>query len=332
MRPGPEYPGGTCRHRLGEWYHRRSKWLDCWGKWVRRETERSIEPYRVRWDEFRRSFHTFRKARLSLIGLAVILLLLLTALVGPYVVPYPGDAAGALNVADRLQPPSRMHWFGTDHMGRDIFTRVVLAVGLALQTPVIVLSLAGFIGLTLGALAGSIGGLVDEVIMRTTDVFLTIPDLVLAIAIAALLGPGIRNAFLALSLVWWPGYCRLMRGQVLVIREEDYVAAAASMGASTGWIIRRHILPNCSTEILVKVSMDVGFVLLSAAALGFIGLGAQPPAPEWGAMISNARRFFPHRWWYSIFPGAAIFVSVLAFNLLGDGIANLAGAREARLA
>jgi peptide/nickel transport system permease protein len=288
-----------------------------------------MEGLRAQWREFLRSFYAFRKARLSLLGLAVILLLILTALVGPYFVPYPEDATGTLHVEEKLQPPSKQHLFGTDHVGRDIFSRVVLATGLALQTPVIVLSLAGLIGLTLGAVAGFVGGLVDEVIMRGTDVFMTIPDLVLAIAIAALLGPGIRNAFLALSLVWWPGYCRLMRGQVLAIREEDYVRAARSMGAGNGWIILRHILPNCSTEILVKVTMDVGFVLLAAAALGFIGLGAQPPFPEWGAMISEARRFFPVYPWYSFFPGLAIFVSVLAFNLFGDGIATLTGAREA---
>ena len=199
-------------------------------------------------------------------GLAVILALILTALLGPFIVPYPEDATGTLHVERKLQPPSRQHLFGTDHVGRDIFSRVVLATGLAIQTPVIVLTLAGLSGLALGAIAGFVGGLVDEVVMRSTDVFLTIPDLVLAIAIAALLGPGIRNAFLALSLVWWPGYCRLMRGQVLAIRDEDYVQAARSMGGGTGWIILRHILPNCSTEILVKVTMDVGFVLLAAAA------------------------------------------------------------------
>jgi peptide/nickel transport system permease protein len=288
-----------------------------------------MEAYRARWEELRRSAYMFRKARLSVLGLAVILLIILIGVFGRYIVPYPEHSTGVVNVQDRLLRPSRQYLFGTDHMGRDIFTRVVLGTGLAIQTPVIVLTLAGVIGLTVGAVAGFIGGAVDEVIMRTTDVFLTIPSLILAIAIAAVLGPGIRNAFMALSLVWWPGYCRLMRGQVLAIKEEDYVTAASSMGASSAWIILRHILPNCSSEILVKVSMDVGFVLLAAASLGFIGLGAQPPVPEWGAMVSEARRFFPTFWWYSIFPGLAIFLSVLAFNLFGDGIATLAGAREA---
>lgn len=280
------------------------------------------------WAEFKRSFYTFKKAKLSVVGLVLVLFLILVALIGPYLIPYPQDAKGALHVEWRFQPPSQEHLFGTDDVGRDIFSQVVAATALALQTPLVVLSLAAGIGLPLGALAGFLGGVVDELIMRMTDVFLTIPDLVLAIGIAALLGPGILNAFFALSLVWWPGYCRLMRGEVLAIRNEDYVTAARTMGAPTGWIIRNHILPNCATQILVKISMDVGLAILAAAALGFIGLGAQPPVPEWGAMVSRARTYFPAWWWMSIFPGAAIFVSVLAFNLFGDGIANLVGSRE----
>ena len=281
--------------------------------------------------DVKRSVYTFKKAKLSIAGLLFIVFLVVIAFIGPLIVPFPEDAEGSLHVSERQQPPSKAHLFGTDYMGRDIYSRVVIGTKLALQTPIIVLSIAGFIGLSLGAVAGFISGLVDEVIMRITDIFLTIPDLVLAIAIAALLGPGIRNAFLALSLVWWPGYCRLMRGQVMAIREEDFVTASKAMGARPWWIILRHILPNTLTQILVKASLDVGFVILSAAALGFIGLGAQPPFPEWGAMVSEAKRSFPLYWWSFMFPGAAIFLTVLAFNLLGDGIANLAGARESRL-
>lgn len=279
----------------------------------------------------KRSLFTFKNAKLSIAGLLFIVFLIIIAFIGPLIAPFPEDAEGALHISDRQQPPSKAHLFGTDYLGRDIFSRVVIGTKVALQTPVIVLSIAGFIGLSLGAIAGFLSGIVDEVIMRITDIFLTIPDLILAIAIAALLGPGIRNAFLALALVWWPGYCRLMRGQVLAIREEDFVTASRAMGAKPWWIILRHILPNTLTQILVKMSMDVGFVILSAAALGFIGLGAQPPFPEWGAMVSEAKRSFPVWWWSSIFPGGAIFLTVLAFNLLGDGIANLAGARESRL-
>jgi peptide/nickel transport system permease protein len=281
--------------------------------------------------DVKRSVYTFKKAKLSIAGLMFIIFLILLVIIGPFIVPFPEDAKGTLHIADRHQPPSGIHFFGTDYLGRDIFSRVVIGTQIALQTPVIVLTIAGFIGLSLGAIAGFLSGRVDEVIMRITDIFLTIPDLVLAIAVAALLGPGIRNTFLALSLVWWPGYCRLMRGQVMAIREEDYVTASKAMGGRSWWIILRHILPNTLTQILVKVSLDVGFVILSAAALGFIGLGAQPPFPEWGAMVSEAKRSFPLYWWSFTFPGAAIFLTVLAFNLLGDGIANLAGARESRL-
>jgi peptide/nickel transport system permease protein len=282
-------------------------------------------------NDVKRSLFTFKKAKLSIAGLVFILFLIFIALFGASIVPFPEDAEGALHISDRHSDPSAEHLFGTDYMGRDIYSRVIIGTRVALQTPVIVLSIAGLIGLSLGAIAGFVSGVVDEVIMRVTDIFMTIPDLVLAIAVTALLGPGIKNAFLALSLVWWPGYCRLMRGQVMAIREEDYVTASKAMGAKPGWIILRHILPNTLTQILVKVSLDVGFVILSAAALGFIGLGAQPPFPEWGAMVSEAKRSFPLYWWSFIFPGSAIFLTVLAFNLLGDGIANLAGARESRL-
>jgi peptide/nickel transport system permease protein len=288
------------------------------------EGKPQITMVRARQEQVRRAAYALGGAKSSIFGLAVVALMLVVAIFGRFIVPYPEDAEGAIHIESRLLPPSSTHLFGTDQMGRDVFSRVVLATPLAIQTPLIVLSVAGLVGLTLGAIAGFFGGIVDEAIMRTTDVFLTIPDLILAIAVAALLGPGIRNAFLALSFVWWPGYCRLMRGQVLAIREEAYVEAALAMGASWRWTIARHIVPNAINEILVKVSLDVGFVLLSAAALGFIGLGAQPPVPEWGAMVSEARRFFPTWWWLSIFPGAAIFISVLAFNLIGDGVASIA--------
>jgi len=211
-----------------------------------------MKAFRSWWPELRRPLFAFSRERLSVMGLAVILLLVLAALFGRYVVPYPEDAEGALHIGQRLAAPSWEHPFGTDQVGRDMFSRVVIGTNLALQTAVIVLSLATIIGVSLGAIAGFLGGFVEELIMRITDIFLTVPDMVLAIAIAALLGPGIRNAFIALSLVWWPGYCRLMRGQVLAIREEDYVVAARSMGAPSSWIILKHILPNTATEILVK--------------------------------------------------------------------------------
>jgi len=295
---------------------RSSQLRDRWEGW--------LEGNQYRWEELRRSAYAFSRSRLSVVGLAIMVSVVIVAIVAPFIAPYPEDATGATNTKERLQSPDRAHLFGTDALGRDIFSRVILGAALDLQLAGTVLSIAVFVGVTLGAWAGFMGGLVDELIMRTTDIFMTMPDLVLALVIITALGPGIRNVLLALSLVWWPGFCRLMRGQVLVIREEQYVEAALAMGASRMWIIRQHILPNCLSPIIVRASMNMGFVLLTAAGLGFIGLGAVPPQPEWGAMVSDARRYFPESWWLSFFPGAAIFLTALGLNLIGDGLRDLA--------
>jgi peptide/nickel transport system permease protein len=186
-----------------------------------------------------------------------------------------------------------------------------------------VIVLAVLIGIPLGAVAGYFGGAVNEFIMRVTDVFLTIPGLILALAIAAALGPSIRNAMIALAIVWWPGYCRLTQAQFLSLREEVYVEAARTIGAGSGRIIFRHVLPNTLTPLMVKISMDLGFAILTAAGLSFIGVGAQPPTPEWGAMVSLGRKYMPEWWWYSAFPGGAIFIAVFAFNMLGDGLRDM---------
>jgi len=175
----------------------------------------------------------------------------------------------------------------------------------------------------LGITAGFMGGWINEVIMRITDIFLAIPGLILALAIIGALGPGITNSMIALSLVWWPGYVRLVQGKTLSLKEESFIEAAQSVGAGKARIIFFHILPNCTSPIIVKASMDMGMAILAAAGLGFIGVGAQPPAPEWGAMISIARNYLPNWWWYALFPGLAIFVTVLGFNLLGDGLRDI---------
>ncbi|HVB64905.1 MAG TPA: ABC transporter permease, partial [Nitrolancea sp.] len=202
-------------------------------------------------------------------------------------------------------------------------SRVVVGSRLSLSVGLIVLIIGTGIGVPLGALAGYFGGAVDAIIMRITDIFLTIPALILALSIAAALGPGLRNAMLAISLVWWPGYCRLTRGQFMSLRQRTYVDSARAIGAGDTRIIFHHILPNTLTPIMVKMSMDIGFAILTAAALGFIGVGAQPPQPEWGAMVSLGRKFLPNWWWYSTFPGLAIFVSIFAFNMLGDGLRDV---------
>jgi peptide/nickel transport system permease protein len=258
-----------------------------------------------------------------MLGLVLVLLFLILAAIGPWIVPYPEDAAGAVHLQDKLLPPSTQHWFGTDEVGNDILTRVVVGTRLSLVIALIITGVAATIGVPLGILAGYRGGWLRELIMRVTDVFLAVPALVLAIAIVAALGPGIVNAIIALSLVWWPGYVRLIESKTLSLKNESYVEAARLAGASTPRILFSHILPNCLSPILVKASMDMGMAILAAASLGFIGLGAQPPAPEWGAMISIGRNYLPTWWWYATFPGLAIYLTVLGFNLVGDGLRDV---------
>ena len=266
---------------------------------------------------------TFRRNTSAMFGLAIVVVFLVVAAIGPWIVPFPEDATGAVHLDIKLQPPDGTHWFGTDEVGNDVFTRVVLGTRVTLQIACIVTGVAMLIGVPLGMIAGLVGGWVQEVIMRVTDVFLSVPGLVLAIAIVGALGPGIVNAMLALSLVWWPGYVRLVQAKTLALKNEIYVQAAYSIGASKLRIVFIHILPNCTSPIVVKASMDMGMAILGAASLGFLGLGAQPPFPEWGAMISIARTYLPDWWWYSFFPGLAISLTVLGFNLLGDGLRDI---------
>ena len=273
---------------------------------------------------------TFSSSASALFGLALVLGFLLLAAFGSWLVPYPLDAVGAIHLAQRLQPPSAAHSFGTDEMGDDIFTRVVVGTRTSLWIGLTITGIAMAIGVPLGLASGYLGGSVRSVIMRTTDVFLAVPGLVLALAIVAALGPGILHGVLALSFVWWPGYVRLIEAKALTLRGEPYVEAARTMGAGHAWILLRHILPNCFSPLVVKASMDMGLAILAAASLGFIGLGAKPPAPEWGAMISVARSYMPDWWWYSFFPGLFIFVTVLGFNLFGDGLRDMLDPRSAR--
>jgi len=263
---------------------------------------------------------TFSRNVSAMVGLVLVVTFLILALIGPWIVPYPEDATGNVNLDVKLQAPSADHWFGTDEVGRDVFTRVVIGCRLSLQIGIVIVVVAAGIGVPLGILAGYMGGWTREIIMRVTDVFLSVPGLVLAIAIVAALGPGMLNAMIALSLVWWPGYVRLLESKTLALKNELYIDSARSVGASTGRIVMVHILPNCVSPIIVKASMDMGMAILAAASLGFIGLGAQPPYPEWGAMISIARNYLPVWWWYAAFPGLAIFLTVLGFNLMGDGL------------
>ena len=273
--------------------------------------------------EWRRYVRVYVRSASSVAGLVIVALFLLVAAAGPWIVPYPEDARGAVNLDQKLQPPGRAHWFGTDEVGNDVYTRVVLGARVSLEIGLIITVLAALLGVPLGIVAGYTRGAAGEAIMRVTDVFLSVPALVLALAVVGALGPGILNAMLALSLVWWPGYVRLVQGKTLALSQETYVEAARAAGAGRLRIVFLHILPNCVSPIVVKASMDMGSAILAAASLGFIGLGAQPPYPEWGAMISHGRNYLPTWWWYSAFPGLAIYLTVLGFNLVGDGLRDL---------
>jgi len=280
--------------------------------------------------EIRRYVRAYVRSASSMAGLVIVAVFLMVAGIGPWIVPYPEDARGAVHLERKLQPPSAAHWFGTDEVGNDVYTRVILGARVSLQIGLIITVVAALVGVPLGIVAGHVGGRVGEIIMRVTDVFLSVPALVLALAVVGALGPGILNAMIALSLVWWPGYVRLVQAKTLALGQETFVEAARAGGAGRRRIVLVHLLPNCVSPIVVKASMDMGAAILAAASLGFIGLGAQPPYPEWGAMISYGRNYLPTWWWYSAFPGLAIYLTVLGFNLVGDGLRDLLDPKSRR--
>ena len=273
--------------------------------------------------EFQRALYCLRQSPLSMVGLVMVTFVVVVALLGPVIVPFPEDTTGNTRMEARLTAPNDVYRMGTDDVGRDVFSRTVIATQTSLVMGVVVLVIAICIGVPLGAISGYLGGWVDEVIMRVTDIFLTVPALVLAMAMAAALGTGMVNAMIAISLVWWPGFARLTRGQVLALRELDYIEAARAVGASRTHTIVRHILPNVLSPVIIKASMDMGFAILITAALGYIGVGVQEPTPEWGLMISLGRSLLRQAWWVSVFPGMAMFITVLGFNLLGDGLRDV---------
>lgn len=268
--------------------------------------------------------YRLKKSPLTLVGMVIISCLVFTALFAPVIAPYDPFQ---IDPANRLKPPSSKHWFGTDTAGRDMLSRVIFGTRISIRIGATVVFLTVISGSLIGLFSGYFGGKFDEVVMRITDVFFSVPYLILAMAITAALGSGLLNAMFSLILVWWPIYARLIRGQVLQIREAPYIEAARGLGASRRRIIFRHILPNAATPIIVQASLDFGNAIMYAAALSFIGLGAQPPAPEWGAMISLARNYLQDSWWFATFPGLAILVTVLGFNLLGDGIRDMTDPR-----
>jgi peptide/nickel transport system permease protein len=259
----------------------------------------------------------FFKNRLAVLGLLIILALILTAVFAPQIAPYDPIATSLEN---RLMPPSSDHLFGTDEVGRDIFSRIVWGSRLTLYVIFLVAVIAAPVGIAVGAVSGYFGGIVDTLLMRITDIFLAFPKLILALAFVAALGPGIENAIIAISITSWPPYARIARAETITTRNSDFIRAIRLQGARSMRIIVRHIMPLCLSSLIVRVTLDMAGIILTAAGLGFLGLGAQPPSPEWGAMTSSGRAYILDHWWLITMPGTAIFVVSLAFNLLGDGL------------
>ena len=273
--------------------------------------------------EAKLSFYLLNKNILTRFALITVFVLVLVAIFANFIVPFPEHIFLGNDPANSLNPPSWKNLCGTDELGRDIFSRILYGTRISLQAAVVAVFFAVTIGSFLGAIAGSIGGWLDELIMRITDIFLSFPPLLMAISIAALLGPSLNNATIAIIVSWWPWYTRLMRGQAISVKEKQFAKAAEAIGTSSMKIIFKHIVPNCVAPIIIQASMDMGAVILSLASLSFLGLGAQPPTPEWGLMVSTSKNYFMNAPWYSLFPGIAIFITVLAFNLLGDGMREI---------
>lgn len=265
----------------------------------------------------------------ALVSAAVLLLVVLAALAGPLLAPY---SANAVDLSRALQPPNGAHWFGTDELGRDVFSRVVLAARVSMLVSIVSVTIAFVVGVTLGLVAGYAGGWTDTVAMRVVDVMFAFPVLLLALSIVAILGPGLTTAMIAIGVVYTPIFARVARASTLSVREESYVRAARGMGARPLGIIVRHVLPNVAAPLIVQTSLSLAFAILSEAALSFLGLGVQPPEPSWGRMLFDARGYLDQAWWMAVFPGLAVFVTVLAFNLFGDTLRDVLdpSGREAR--
>lgn len=257
----------------------------------------------------------------ALVGLIIITLLILVAIFAPLLAH--GISPFQQDLAKRLAPPSGEHWLGTDELGRDIYSRTLHGARVTLTIVFLVSIIVAPIGLAVGTLAGYLGGWVDRVLMRITDVFLAFPRLVLALAFAAALGPGIENAVIAISLTAWPPYARIARAETITIARSDFIQVVVLQGASTLRILFRHIVPLCMSSVIVRLTLDMAGIILTAAGLGFLGLGAQPPTPEWGAMVSAGREVILDQWWVATIPGIAIFIVSLGFNLLGDGLRDV---------
>ncbi len=289
-----------------------------WREWLLSDAPTSRR--QSAWAEYYRAWQRLAANRLALGGLIVVLALVFVSLAAPWIAPYNPYAQ---NLANRLALPSAAHWLGTDGLGRDLLSRLIYGGRDTLGMVVAVVALVAPFGLLIGCIAGYLGGFADRVLMRLTDIFLAFPRLILALAFVAALKPGIESAVIAIALTSWPPYARLARADTLTVRNADFIAAVRLTGASDARVILRHIVPLAVSSVIVRVSLDMAGIILTAAGLGFLGMGAQPPAAEWGTMIATSRDYLLQQWWIPTAPGVAIFVAALAFNLLGDGLRDV---------
>ncbi|MEE9335678.1 MAG: ABC transporter permease [Granulosicoccaceae bacterium] len=290
-----------------------------WRAWLSTDTPSSRRQARL--GSYYQGWLEFKSNRLAMIGLCILLLLLFTAAFAPWLAPHDPFVQ---NLGNRLTPMgTEGHLLGTDSLGRDLLSRIIYGSRITLYIVGLVALIAPVVGLLVGTVAGYVGGWADVVLMRITDIFLAFPRLVLALAFVAALGAGIENAILAISLTAWPPYARIARAETLSIRNSDFIAAVKLQGAGAARIITRHVWPLCITSLIVRITLDMAGIILAAAGLGFLGLGARPPSPEWGAMIAEGRKFILDFWWVATVPGIAIFMVSLAFNLVGDGLRDV---------
>lgn len=285
-------------------------------------SEQPASRRQARFGQTYRAWLAFRANRLGMVGLGIVVVLVLVAIFAGVIAPYDPLTGGDLRTA-RLLPPSWDHLMGTDDLARDIFSRIVYGSRVTLLVVALVAAIATPVGLLIGTTAGYFGGWVDIVLMRMTDIFLAFPRLILALAFVAALGPGIENAIIAIAITSWPPYARLARAETLTIRNAEHIDAIRLQGASSLRIIWGHVVPLCLSSVIIRVTLDMAGIILTAAGLGFLGLGAQPPQPEWGAMIAAGRRFLIDFWWVATMPGLAIFIVSLGFNFLGDGLRDV---------
>ncbi|MFC7688142.1 ABC transporter permease [Ureibacillus sp. GCM10028918] len=272
-------------------------------------------------------WYKLKQNKMTWVGIIILALIVLFSVIVPLFSPFDPNK---IDLVNKFQPPSSQHWFGTDEVGRDIFTRILYGARLSLGVGILIIVIAAAIGIVIGTISGYIGGIVDTIIMRFVDMILAFPNLILAMALAAVLGPNLQNAMIAIAIVKIPVYIRLARGEAMLLKEKLFVKSAETFGINKALIIIKHIIPNAISPVIIQATLDVGDTILLIATLGFLGLGAQPPTPEWGAMISIGWTYLLTYWWYPVFPGLFLFLSSGALNLIGDGIRDVLDPKSAR--